>query len=110
MEKDPDPAPTPPTPDPDPDPAPAAKLDEAAIVSLLKKDVEAGKVTEFKANQVTEWQAGEAMEFDGQNYQTGLVTFKAETILGVQEHQAIALIEDGKVYKWMWAKTKLEMR
>ena len=25
-------------------------------------------------------------------------------------NEAIALIEDGKVYKWMWAKTKLEMR
>jgi len=96
---------TPPTP-----PSPAGKLDEAAIVSLLKADVEAGKVTEFKANQVTQWNAGEEIDFDGETYQTGLVTFKAETILGVQEHEAIALIEDGKVYKWMWAKTKLEMR
>lgn len=24
--------------------------------------------------------------------------------------EAIALIEDGKVYKWKWAKTKLEIR
>lgn len=102
--------PTPPTP-PAPEPTPAdAKLDEAAIVALLKSDVQAGKVTEFKANQVTAWKAGEEMEFDGDTYQTGRVTFKAETILGVQEHEAIALIEDGKVYKWMWAKTKLEMR
>lgn len=102
--------PTPPTP-PAPAPTPAAtKLDEAAIVTLLKSDVQAGKVTEFKANQVTAWKAGEELEFDGDTYQTGRVTFKAETILGVQEHEAIALIEDGKVYKWMWAKTKLEMR
>ncbi|MFK7911746.1 MAG: hypothetical protein AB8F34_14260 [Akkermansiaceae bacterium] len=111
-----DPDPTPPAPDPapdpDPDPAPvaASKLDEAAIVALLKKDVAAGKVTEFKADQVTAWKGGEDTEFDGSTYQTGRVTFKAETILGVQEHEAIALIEDGKVYKWMWAKTKLEMR
>jgi len=102
--------PTPPTP-PAPVPTPAAaKLDEAAIVALLKSDVQAGKVTEFKANQVTAWKAGEEMDFDGDTYQTGHVTFKAETILGVQEHEAIALIEDGKVHKWMWAKTKLEMR
>ncbi len=107
----PDPEPTPPSqPDPEPEPAPATKIDEAAIVALLKKDVEAGKVTEFKANQVTEWLAGEDTEFDGKTYQTGRVTFKAETILGVQEHEAIALIEGGKIYKWMWAKTKLEMR
>lgn len=50
------------------------------------------------------------MEFDGDTYQTGRVSFKAETILGTQEHEAIALIEDGRVYKWMWARTKLEMR
>lgn len=109
--KDPDPvAPGDPDPSPDPTPTPAAKLGEAAIVALLKEDVAAGKVTEFKADQVTAWQAGNDMEFDGENYQTGRVTFKAETILGVQEHEAIALIKDGKVHKWMWAKTKLEMR
>lgn len=90
--------------------ASGAKLDAAAVVALLKADVGAGKVTEFKANQVTEWKAGEEIDFDGETYQTGHVTFKAETILGVQEHEAIALIEGGKVYKWMWAKTKLEMR
>ncbi len=103
-----------PTPEPvvvtPPVPTPVAKLDEAAIVTLLKADVGTGKVTEFKANQVTKWKAGEEIEFDGDTYQTGRVTFKAETILGVQEHEAIALIEDGKIYKWMWAKTKLEMR
>ena len=91
-------------------PTSTAKLDATAIVALLKADVGAGKVTEFKANQVTQWEAGEEMDFDGETYQTGHVTFKAETILGVQEHEAIALIQGGKVYKWMWAKTKLEMR
>jgi len=100
----------PPVETPSAPPSPAAKLDEAAIVALLKADVGAGKVTEFKAKQVTQWNAGEEIDFDGEAYQTGLVTFKAETILGVQEHEALALIEDGKVYKWMWAKTKLEMR
>ena len=68
------------------------------------------KVSEFKADQVTEWLAGEDMEFDGANYQTGMVTFEAETILGKQQQKAIALIENGKVVKWYWAKTKLEMR
>jgi len=111
-----EPAPVPdavPAPPVEPEPAPepvAKKLDEAAIVALLKADVQAGNVTEFKADQVTVWKAGEDMEFDGDTYQTGRVIFKAETILGVQEHEAIALIENGKVYKWMWAKTKLEMR
>lgn len=107
------PAPVEPEPEPEPEPTPepeSTKLDEAAVVALMKQSVKAGKVTEFKANQVTSWKAGEDMQFDGETYQTGLVKFKAQTILGVQEHEAIALIEDGAVYKWMWAKTKLEMR
>lgn len=49
-------APTPPEPAPTPDPN---KLSEAAIVTLLKADVQAGKVTEFKISQVTSWKAGE---------------------------------------------------
>ncbi|MBT8036302.1 MAG: hypothetical protein KJO21_02040 [Verrucomicrobiae bacterium] len=102
--------PSPPTPPTPPPVAAGVELDAATIVALLKADVQAGKVTEFQASQVTEWKAGEEMEFDGKTYQTGLVSFKAETILGVQEHEAVALIEDGNVYKWMWAKTKLEMR
>ncbi|NWK55005.1 hypothetical protein HW115_05255 [Verrucomicrobiaceae bacterium N1E253] len=120
---DPDPDPTPdPVPDPVPDPEPVVEpkaepvadngssLDAAALVELMKASVAADKVTEFEADQVVSWKAGESMEFDGKVYQTGQVTFKAETILGMQEHDAIALIENGAVVKWMWAKTKLEMR
>jgi len=109
---EPTPAPVPePTPAPAPTPEPvASKLDEAGIVAAMKASVTEGKVTEFKAAQVTSWKAGEDMDFDGESYQTGIVTFKAETILGVQEHDALALIKGGKIEKWMWAKTKLEMR
>jgi hypothetical protein len=64
----------------------------------------------LKTEQVTEWLAGEDMDFDGATYQTGLITFEAETILGKQSQKAIALIEDGEVVKWIWAKTSLEMR
>jgi len=85
-------------------------LDEAAIIALLKSELEAGKVTEFKADQVTAWEAGDEMEFDGQTYQTGLVSFQAETIIGLQQNKALALIDNGEVVKWLWAKTKLEMR
>ena len=85
-------------------------LDEVAIVSCMQASVAEGDVSEFKADQVTEWVAGEGMEFDGANYQSGMVTFEAETILGKQQQKAIALIENGEVVKWCWAKTKLEMR
>jgi hypothetical protein len=85
-------------------------LDDAAILSCVQASVESGAVNEFKTEQVTEWLAGEDMDFDGATYQTGLITFEAETILGKQSQKAIALIEDGEVVKWIWAKTSLEMR
>lgn len=105
-----------PVPDTEPEVAPQADgadggdLDAASVVTLMKASVADGKVSEFNAEQVVSWKAGKVLEFDGKTYQTGLVVFKAETILGTQEHDAIALIENGAIVKWMWAKTKLEMR
>lgn len=123
-EPEPDPIPVPeldPMPDPevepepaeDPEPAPKSdtpKVGGGDAVSLMKASVAADDVTEFEVAQVVSWKAGKPIKFDGKVYQTGLVTFKAETILGMQEHDAIALISKGAVVKWMWAKTKLEMR
>jgi hypothetical protein len=90
--------------------ATAAAESQDDLVALMKASVAAGKVKEFDASQVVTWKVGQPMVIDGKTYQTGLVTFKAETILGMQEQDAIALIENGAVVKWMWAKTKLEMR
>lgn len=105
---DPEPMPTPPS-EPT-EPVSTESLNEVAVIALMKASVENEQVKEFKANQVISWNAGEPLEFDGKNYQTGKVTFKATSILGEQEHSAIALIENGIIVKWIWAKHKLEMR
>jgi len=82
----------------------------SSIVDVMKASAEEGEVTEFKSGDVISWKEGEPFEFEGESYVTGVVTFKSETILGIQENDAIALIKDGAVYKWLWEKTKLEMR
>jgi len=87
-----------------------ATSDTGAVVKMMKASVAAGKVTEFDAKQVVAWKAGKPLTLNGKKYQTGVVTFKAETILGMQEHDALALISNGSVVKWLWVKTKLEMR
>lgn len=109
------PEPAPVKPDPTPVvPVPAPKedivLDADAVVALMKANVAAGKVSEFTAAQVKTWKAGEDLELDGETYQTGRVFFEAESILGTNQYEAIALIEDGEIVKWLWAKNKLEMR
>jgi hypothetical protein len=47
---------------------------------------------------------------DGETYQTGLAAYKAETIFGPKTVQAKALIKGGKVIKWIYAKTGMEIR
>ena len=88
----------------------AVEAEPASIVDVMKASVKEEEVTEFKLADVISWKEGESFELEGESYAAGVVTFKSETILGVQENEAIALIKDGAVYKWLWEKTKLEMR
>ena len=43
-------------------------------------------------------------------YQIGAVAYKAETIFGVKTIQAKALIKDGKVQRWIWPKSGMEIK
>ena len=40
----------------------------------------------------------------------GTLTYKAETIFGVKTIQAKALITDGKVQRWIWPKSGMEIK
>ncbi|MBB07212.1 MAG: hypothetical protein CMN03_02995, partial [Roseibacillus sp.] len=53
---------------------------------------------------------GEEENVDGEMYQTGLAAYKAQTIFGEKTVQAKALIQKGKVVKWIYAKTGMEIR
>lgn len=108
----PEPAPVPePAPEPAPAPAPAGgAMGEAAIVKLMQDSVRSGQIEEFKFEQVLGWKAEGEEEVDGVSYQTGLAAYKAETIFGVKTIQAKALIKDGKVAKWIWPKSGMEIK
>lgn len=99
-------------PDSAPEPAPVevSKLNAEQIVDLMKKSIADGAVKEFKSEQVQGWKAGEDEDVDGEEYQTGLVAYEAMTIFGKQAVQAKALIQQGKVVRWVYAKTGMEIR
>lgn len=80
------------------------------IVELMKESIRSRQVKEFSFAEVLSWQAGEDEELDGESYQTGLISYKAETILGVKTVPAKALIQEGKVRKWIWPNTKTEIK
>ena len=79
----------------------SASLNAEQIVSAMQESVKSGSIKEFKFEQVEGWKAGEEESVDGESYQTGLAAYKA---------QAKALIKGGKVVKWIYAKTGMEIR
>ena len=101
-----------PAPEPAPEPKPAGTepLGEEALVALMQESIKGGQVKEFTFDQVLKWNAGSEEEIDGTKYQTGLAEYKAETIFGVKTMKAKALVKDGKVAKWIWATSGMEIK
>lgn len=134
VKNDPEPAPTPePAPEPTPEPAPVvadkemeepkpeptpipepaptgAALGAEEIVKVMQESIKSAQVKEFTFDQVLAWKAGEEEEVDGVKYQTGNAAYKAETIFGVKTIQAKALIQGGKVTKWIWPNSGMEIK
>jgi hypothetical protein len=108
LKPNPEPAPAP-EPEPEPEPEPA-NLNAEQIVAAMQENVKGGGIKEFKFEQVEGWKAGEEENVDGEMYQTGLAAYKAQTIFGEKTVQAKALIQKGKVVKWIYAKTGMEIR
>jgi hypothetical protein len=110
----PEPAPAPPEPEPEPTPAPEPEPAAAGSgdpVAIMKASIQAGEIKEFSFDQVLEWQPGEGMEtIDGIGYLTGIASYKAETVFGVKTIQAKALIQGGKVVRWLWPKSGMEIK
>jgi len=100
-----------PKPEPIPEPAPTgAALGADDIVKVMQESIKAAQVKEFTFDQVLAWKAGEEETVDGSKYQTGSAAYKAETIFGVKTIQAKALIKDGKVTKWIWPNSGMEIK
>jgi outer membrane biosynthesis protein TonB len=121
VEPMPEPAPTPtPTPAPEPAPAPAPEPAPAPaptvatgpvdVVKVMQESIRAAQVKEFTFDQVLGWEAGGDETVDGEIFKTGTVSYKAETIFGVKTIQAKALVKDGKVQRWIWPKSGMEIK
>jgi hypothetical protein len=108
---EPTPAPEPaPAPEPTPAPAPATPAGPVSVVKVMQDSIRAGQIKEFTFDQVLGWEAGADETVDGGTFKTGTVSYKAETIFGVKTIQAKALIQDGKVLRWIWPKSGMEIK
>ena len=113
----PEPSPAPeaaPMPEPVPASPPAATPTPPAgstdVVKAMQESVQAAQIKEFTFAQVLEWKAGSEESVDGETYQTGIASYKAETIFGVKTIQAKALLKGGKVQRWIWPKSGMEIK
>lgn len=118
----------PPTPEPAPEPKPAVieipgsapmnpepagdKMPEGAqeVILAMQESVKAGAIKEFTFDQVTDWKPGADETIDGESYQTGMASYSAETIFGMKKIQAKALVKAGKVHRWIWPKSGMEIK
>ena len=76
----------------------------------MQESIRTGQIKEFSFDQVLTWKADADETIDGKTYQIGLASYKAETIFGVKTIQAKALIKDGKVQRWIWPKSGMEIK
>jgi hypothetical protein len=89
---------------------PAAPATAQSPVAIMQQSVKSGEIHEFDHSQVTDWQSAADETVDGTVYQTGMLSYKAETIFGIKTIQAKAYIKDGRVARWVWPKSGLEIR
>lgn len=103
--------PEPVAPEPEPAPEPAVPDGPVDVVAVMQDSIKGGAIKEFTFDQVLDWQPSEAPEtVDGESYRTGIASYKAETVFGVKTIQAKALIKGGKVVRWLWPKSGMEIK
>jgi hypothetical protein len=89
--------------------APAEVRVAAVPVKVMQDSIRAAEIKEFSFAQVREWQAGADETLDDQTYQTGTVTYIAPTILGNKKLRAKALIQSGKVCRWVRSNSGIQL-
>jgi len=111
-----EPAPTPEPaastePSPAPTPAPTVGSGPSSdVVAVMKNSILAAEIKEFTSQQVTEWKADAAETVEGQSFQTGVVTYQAESPFGKKAIQAKAYIQNGKVVRWIWPNSGIQLK
>ena len=104
------PTPEPVTPAPTPEPPAVAETGSNDVVKVMQESVKAAQIKEFKFEQVSEWKAGETETVDGETFQTGTALYKAVTFLGEKTIEAKAFVKGGKVQRWIWPRSGMEIK
>jgi len=99
-----------PRPEPQAEPAPAPPANVPVdVVAIMRASIRNGEIKNFGFTQVKDWKAAADETIDGEIYQIGVATYEDETLFGVQTIQAKALIQNGRVVRWIWPKSGVQI-
>lgn len=87
-----------------------APMNEEQIVKAMQSSFESGEIKEFASIKPTALKAATPETIEGVTYDIGIAEYEAETLLGMKSLQAKALIQNGKVVKWLSAKSGMEIK
>ncbi len=105
------PATTPATPPANlPEPAPSPTAPRADAVALMKEAIGTGTVDAVATGSVLDWKEAPDETIEGVTYQIGVISFTKDTFLGPKTMEAKALIRDGAIARWIWAKSGTELK
>ncbi len=81
------------------------------VVAIMQESVRSGKITAFTYDQVLDWKdAQQSEDLNGTQVAIGLASYQAETVFGVKTIEAKAMIAGGRVVKWVWPKSGVEIK
>jgi hypothetical protein len=85
-------------------------LGGADVVRIMQESIRGGQIDEFDYDNVLSWDVGPPEILKGESFEIGTVSYKAETIFGLKTIMAKALIKNGKVQRWIWPESGMEIK
>lgn len=80
------------------------------VVAVMKNSILAAEIKEFNFDQVSEWKADATETVQGETFETGIATYQVENPFGKKTIQAKAYIQNGKVVRWIWPNTGIQLK
>ncbi len=105
------PVPTPaPAPALTPEPTATGPMSSSDVVAIMKNSLMNKQIHEIGFEQVSNWQPGPVETIGGQSYDTGTIIYSTEFLGTKRDVEAKALIQNGKVIRWIWPKSGIELK
>ena len=80
------------------------------ILRIMHESLSKNEIRELTVKEVTAWKASPQKIEKGIKYETGVVTYNAQTIFGIRAVSLQAWLKDGKVKKWTYLKSGLPVK